>query len=240
MNEQGWQVLCVLRVPHASRETQSQRKGENRGNKPPYPRSQKIHPALPGKGCGGCPLLVGAAKEGRNIATGSRERGPGAASSREGLGFDGGKRFLMAKRVKMGKGLPGGGGMQNAIASALGREKWANPRRAGLNLCLGEPLHIVGNKTQQHPASQTFHPEASPNTSARGIAIGTVKTVCPVVGPAVPSSAHNSGRGGMSLTRAPTVMLGPVFQCPLVPVPLLPPPLLARFRNSECIPLCPG
>lgn len=105
--------------------------------------SHNIHLALPGKGCGGSPLSAGAAKEGRNVTTGSRE----------GLGFDSGTSFLTAKRVEMGKGLPGG--MQNPISSAGGDEKWANPRRAGLN-----PPRPGGNKTQHHPASQTSHPEA--------------------------------------------------------------------------------
>lgn len=74
----------------------------------PFLRSRNIHLALLGKVCGGCPLLAGAAKEGRNIAMGSREGGTGSSGSWEGLGFGAGKSFLMAKRVKMRKSLPGG------------------------------------------------------------------------------------------------------------------------------------
>lgn len=89
--------------------------------------------------------------------------------------------------------------MQNPIASALGDEKWANPRLARPNPHLGAPLHPVGTKTQQHPASWTFHPEAIDRDSrciGPGIVIGTRKTLCPVVGPAVPGSACDSEQGG--------------------------------------------
>lgn len=74
----------------------------------PFLRSHNIHLALLGKVCGDCPLLAGAAKEGKNIAMGSREGGTGSSGGREGLGFGAGKSFLTAKRVRMRKSLPGG------------------------------------------------------------------------------------------------------------------------------------
>lgn len=84
----------------------------------PFLRSHNIHLALLGKVCGGCLLLAGAAKEGRNIAMGSKEGGTGSSGSWEGLGFGAGKSFPTAKRVKMRKSLPGG--MQNPITSISG------------------------------------------------------------------------------------------------------------------------
>lgn len=82
--------------------------------------------------------------------------------------------------------------MQTPITSISGDKIWANPGSAFASRC-NSP---AGNETQQHPAFQTFHPGAITHSSARGIVIVTSKTLCPIVGLAVPSSACNSGRRG--------------------------------------------